>query len=100
MTERKVCANCVFFLKRDGDAANDGDLPPGGQCLRYPPVPMLINQQSIMGGQTAGMAGIFPPVNADSTCGEFYAHGLGELLLRNPTKERPHGDLDPGADGE
>lgn len=65
MTNSKTCANCKHFrLNSDGE-------PRGGSCHRFPPVPMLMPlQQSVIGRQGHGVAGVHPPVTVDDTCGE------------------------------
>ena len=67
----KICAHCFHFRPNEAGPPKGGD---SGLCLRYPPVPMLMQHRpnivgDLVGG--VGMAGINPPVNDHHTCGEF-----------------------------
>lgn len=64
MSKPNNCANCAFFEFVDEPAG-------AGQCLRYPPVPMLMpNNNSIMGAHATGLGAINPPVTVEHGCGE------------------------------
>ena len=66
MSESKSCATCVHFSRNNAD---EGAGKEQGSCVRYPPMPMLMEHATIL-GKTAGMAGVSPPVHQDFCCGE------------------------------
>lgn len=65
MTTSNNCASCKYFNP------NDDRAPQGGTCLRFPPTPMAVPQQGVIGGGGVAMAAVNPPVALDHTCGEY-----------------------------
>lgn len=69
MSKPKNCARCLYFHLVE---ARKGHVLQG-QCRRFPPVPMIIEQPGTVlnTSQRVGMAGISPPVDIEFCCGEF-----------------------------
>ena len=77
MTQSKICNNCKHFHPSE---QNNGS--QAGQCRRFPPVPMLLQQQpTVLGAGSVGMAGVSPPVHPDFFCSEFDPAGASTLKL-------------------
>jgi len=80
MTDPKSCEHCEYFLKSDGEPMRAGTIE--GQCRRFPPTPMLVNQDAILGGATSGIVGVYPP--AAIACGEYKISS--DFILKNPSR--------------
>lgn len=70
------CGNCIYgkFIEKQ----------PAGQCVRYPPVPLVVMApaQSAIAvpnqAMTPTLTGAFPPIPREGYCGEFWDGGDAE----------------------
>ena len=77
MSKTRTCASCAHFHPNE---RSDGS--QGGICRRFPPVPMIMQQNAtVLGAGPVGMAGVSPPVDPDFSCGEFDSAGAPPLKL-------------------
>ena len=51
-----LCSTCVFFA--------------GGVCKRFPPTPIVIYGQDVLGKAAINLQSHFPPVSTGEFCGE------------------------------
>ena len=83
MSKTRTCASCAHF--RPSEQNNGGQ---AGQCRRFPPVPMLLQQQpTVLGAGTVGMAGVSPPVHPGFSCGEFRDVELLSVIKANAGRD-------------
>lgn len=61
-----LCQTCVYFAA----LVDKGETIKGGYCKRFPPVPVVVYGQDVMGQPKAQVMAHFPPVNAGEFCGE------------------------------
>jgi len=73
MPMKKTCAHCEYFKINESDyRAPAGVEGKPGMCLRFPPVPMIMQHSQIaIGDAGIGMVGANPPVTSIHTCGEW-----------------------------
>ena len=53
------CGTCVFLFKSDDQE--------GGECRRYPPIPVV----EVQAGSSDGWTIVWPDMNDDEWCGEY-----------------------------
>lgn len=86
MSKLKTCKHCAHFKPNDQQdlRTTAADIAiVRGVCLRYPPMPILMEQKQIaIAGPSIGAVGVNPPVHAGHTCGEWLRHSsLGKHSL-------------------